>query len=263
MNDRYGDLSGQVFGPWTVDRLGSRVTGKDAVWICICPCGREQSIKQWNLVSGIKRVPHCRLCRKESFLFRDYPSEHNSWKCMRARCYQPKTDGYERYGGRGVTVCDRWRNSFNAFLEDMKPKATPDLTIERLNNSGHYEPGNCVWASPIDQSANREVTIFMTVKGITKPLTAWCRELGLTRFVVWGRLKKGWSHEQALSTSNFNLHELSWNGQSHSIKKWSSITGINYGALKMRVQKGWTTERALTTQVEARFSNKKAAKGKT
>jgi|SRR5215469_3595576 len=81
--------------------------------------------------------------------------ENRAWTAMKQRCYNPKDERYRDYGGRGITVCDRWKHSFKNFLEDMGPKPAPNLSLDRIDNNGNYEPGNCRWATIYEQLSNR------------------------------------------------------------------------------------------------------------
>lgn len=87
--------------------------------------------------------------------------EYGSWQNMIRRCTDPSHLGYERWGGRGITVCDRWFRSFDDFVADMGPKPTPEHSIDRIDNDGNYEPGNCRWATPIEQRSNRRDSDFV------------------------------------------------------------------------------------------------------
>jgi len=121
-----------------------------------------------------------------------------SWRAMVARCYNSGASDYSRYGGRGITVCFRWRISFSAFLGDMgeRPSGT---TLDRINNFADYVPSNCRWATRNEQAANRRTNIMLTHKGKTMCIAEWARELGLERSTIRWRLKKGWSVEKALT----------------------------------------------------------------
>jgi hypothetical protein len=81
--------------------------------------------------------------------------EHKAWQKMKERCYYPKSAGFKYWGGRGITVCDRWRDSFQNFIDDMGPKPSSQHSLDRINNEGHYEPGNCRWATHLEQRHNR------------------------------------------------------------------------------------------------------------
>jgi len=118
---------------------------------------------------------------------------------MQRRCYQKNDPAYKNYGGRGLTVCDRW-NSFAAFLDDMGPKPSPDLTLERVDVDGNYELDNCCWAPRIAQSRNRQRSVYVMLKGRRMLLLDAAALHGLDRKVVYGRLRLGWSLEKALTT---------------------------------------------------------------
>lgn len=120
---------------------------------------------------------------------------------MRRRCYDTKYTEYPRYGARGIAVCDRWRDSFEAFLADMGPRPGRWYSVERKNNNGPYELGNCYWATTEEQANNRRNNTLVTLQGRTQTLARWCRELGIKHHTVMTRMgKRGWSVEKALTT---------------------------------------------------------------
>lgn len=134
-------------------------------------------------------------------------STYHSWVAMVQRCTNPKNKHYSDYGGRGIRICARWKNSFQAFLEDMgeKPIGT---SIERANNSGHYEVGNCYWASPIRQANNKRNNRVIAYRGRKQTLTEWARELGLGVATLAERLEK-WPIQRALTEGPHLTHRVS------------------------------------------------------
>lgn len=162
------DLIGCVFGRLTVIEV-VKVKGQEKRLRCTCECGSEVLALAYNVKNGNTRSCGCmarearsargkavgaelgRMNRKHG---QSTTATYASWRDAKARCYNPNVHSYPHYGGRGIGMCERWRNSFEAFLEDMGQK--PDgLTLERENNDRDYEPGNCVWATRRDQSQNR------------------------------------------------------------------------------------------------------------
>jgi hypothetical protein len=109
------------------------------------------------------------------------------WRAMMNRCYQPSTYGYSRYGGRGIRICDRWR-TFTAFASDMWPRPSLEHSIDRIDNDGNYEPGNCRWATSEEQSRNKCTNRLIQFNGTTKCVTAWARDAGLRPTTLFGRL---------------------------------------------------------------------------
>jgi hypothetical protein len=125
-------------------------------------------------------------------------STYAVWRSMLSRCTNPNAKDYPRYGGRGITVCDRWR-VFENFLADMGPR--PDgLTLERENGARGYEPGNCKWATPTAQARNRSSNVLVTHGGHTATVAEWAERTGLERKTLEYRLRAGWPAERALST---------------------------------------------------------------
>lgn len=126
--------------------------------------------------------------------------EYRTWTAMKYRCSNPRCKMWPDYGGRGIKVCDRWSASFEAFLADMGPR--PDgHSLDRIDNDGNYEPGNCRWASKREQAANRRSTVLVDHAGQSIPLKEACRQIGIrSRYaVIHSRMKRGESFEQAIS----------------------------------------------------------------
>ncbi len=122
---------------------------------------------------------------------------YENWVSMRKRCLTPGFTGYERYGGKGITVCERW-SDFENFLADMGPRPSRKHSIDRFpDKNGNYEPSNCRWATSIEQGRNRVNNRLLAYKGETLPFSEWVVRLNLSRSQVYFRLKKGWTIERA------------------------------------------------------------------
>jgi len=137
-----------------------------------------------------------------------HSGEYIAWCAMRRRCCDPRNKDYKYYGARGVSVCARWSVSFTAFLEDMGARPT-GMSIDRIDNDGNYEPGNCRWATALQQSRNRRkysidskshrCAKIVVVDGISNTIAEWSRETGINEATIGGRLKAGWPPSVAIS----------------------------------------------------------------
>lgn len=192
-------LEGKKFGELTVlSRAGRK--SRYITWLCRCSCGAEIVVGGNNLRRG--RTTKCKApahkANRPVSLTVEYKSEYQSWTSMRARCLDPKNKKYPIYGGRGITIDPRW-DEFKNFMLDMGRKPDPKFTIERDDVNGNYEPTNCRWISRKDQGRNKRNSVFVTYNGKKILLIDLVEELGLSRNVVYQRLKLGWTLAQAIA----------------------------------------------------------------
>lgn len=200
------DLTGQKIGRLTVVERGPNTGQGRAQWLCRCACGSEKLVKAENLSGGHTKSCGClgneqrrmnansrSLTPKE----RKLSPTKRTWEAMIRRCTDPKMPNFHKYGGRGITVCDRWRHSFSDFIADMGEK--PDgMSLDRVDNQGHYTAENCRWATPEEQSNNRRGNRFITHEGRTLTVAQWSRETGIKHCTILQRLKKGWEVSRVL-----------------------------------------------------------------
>lgn len=229
------------------------MTERGATWVKDEAYRKKRALEANSTQGGLSKTP-----------------TYNSWNAMINRCARPANGRYSSYGGRGVTVCDRWRFSFKAFLADMgeRPHGT---TLDRIDNNGNYEPGNCRWATLIEQQENRSVTKMLTAFGETLSVAEWRRRTGLSQSTLNWRLKKmGLGAEDALSRavkktgrpkrqahlapdaperrlnkSGFVL--LSAFGTENLISDWAKRSGLTAQTIRARLKNGWTSEEAVAT----------------
>lgn len=202
MGDIAIDLSNQTFGNLTVIAREGRIR-TSAAWRCKCTCGEEVVVVGVKLRAGVHKScaknGHRWLPREGTGYVKRYPNEYGSWKSMRKRCYEKSHPHYLRYGGQGIIVHERWKSFLN-FVADMGEKPTPKHTIDRYpNNRGNYEPGNCRWATPSQQSRNMKNNVYVEYEGGRILLMDLVKIFNKPLGVVYGRLKNGWPLGNALT----------------------------------------------------------------
>jgi hypothetical protein len=165
---------------------------------CVCPCGQEFEALLYNVNSGHTTSCGCQNHRHKKHGM-SQAREHHTWTGMKSRCMNPKNPSYANYGGRGIGVCENWRNSFEAFFKDMGP-CPEGHSIDRINVNGNYEPANCRWATSKVQANNTTVNHRLTHNGESKTIAEWGDATGLGRNTIRLRIKYGWSIEEALTT---------------------------------------------------------------
>ena len=190
---RYGLLVG-------VKDVGPNNHGK-RLWLFHCDCGSQKRICAADVKNG--RVVSCGCFNKHNARVRATvhggcgTAEYRSWGLMKDRCGNPKNKHYADYGGRGITVCKRWREDYAAFLSHIGRKPSPDHSIDRIDNDGNYEPDNVRWATPMEQSGNKRNNRWITYNGRTQILADWAREIGINESSLRERLEK-WTLKRAL-----------------------------------------------------------------
>ena len=127
--------------------------------------------------------------------------EYRTWGDMISRCENPSVERYPRYGGRGIKICERWRRSFADFFADVGAAPSPELTLDRIDNNGNYEPGNIRWATRAEQTKNGSRTRWIEFRGERRTICEWADHVGVNRTTLQARLDRcGWSVERALTT---------------------------------------------------------------
>ena len=197
------DITGQRFGRLlVVERAESLPRG--AAWMCKCDCGAYIKVAASKLRNAHTRSCGCLVTDTIGSLNKTYGMSksrlHYIWGNMKSRCYNPNNAHYVDYGGRGITICDVWRNDFTAFVDWAYGSGyAADLSIDRVNNDGNYEPGNCRWATAKEQANNRRSSKLHLFRGEEKSISEWGRIYGQNAHTVLYRIRHGWSLEDALT----------------------------------------------------------------
>ncbi len=188
------DITGMRFRSLVaLERVSTK--SKKAYWKCKCDCGNESFVYLGHLRSGNTKSCGC-LHRKLGG--KSNTRTYKTYKNMMSRCYNNKCSHYKGYGGAGITVCDRWRDSYLNFLEDMGER--PDGTsIDRIDPSGNYIKSNCRWATAKEQCRNRKSNRILKHKGISATVAEWSEITGIGKYTISWRILHGWSIEEALT----------------------------------------------------------------
>lgn len=209
------NMAGLRFGEWTVIETLSLRYRREPFCLCVCSCGTKREVAAHNLKQGASLSCGCigrkKACDRHFIHGLTETSEHHIWKTMIARCENKRSRKYASYGARGIRVCPKWRASFIAFLNDMGRRPTPRHSIDRINNEGNYEPSNCRWATPTEQSCNRRVTIYVEFNGRKAALSEACRETNTKYERMRERIKRGLTFDEAVSRKPYDVQtKLTW-----------------------------------------------------
>lgn len=198
---KYVDWTDQRFGRLTVLKKDESNKELAIKWVCLCDCGNTTIVRRGDLTSG--KTLSCGCIRKEGRHRTHNLSDtrlYRIWVNIKTRCTNEKSPQYKNYGFRGIKICEEWANSFEAFYTwAMENGYDDNLTIDRIDVNGNYEPCNCRWATRKEQSLNRTDNRRLTYKGETKTFAEWSEITGIHRETIKSRLKAGLTIEQALT----------------------------------------------------------------
>lgn len=207
---KFVDLVGQKFGRLVIAQRKENDRSGTVQWLCLCDCGNTKIVRGNDLKRG--DIKSCGCLQKEKITARNIDrSKHGhtknkkisatyySWRTMIQRCTNPSATRYRDYGGRGITVCETWRNSFDNFLRDMGERPSKNQ-IDRIQNDKGYCKENCRWVTPKTNSGNRRDNRMETYVGRTQCRTFWAEEFNINVGTLIWRLDNGWSIKKAIET---------------------------------------------------------------
>lgn len=214
----FNDLSGNIFGRLKVIKwLGRDSTRRHHYYMCQCRCGNNKICAGNLLVNGTIRSCGCLIMEANVLHGEKHSRLYNKWMSMHQRCYDPHTDSYYLYGGKGIKICDEWRSGIgkngihpfiifqnwaydNGYSEAYEEDPTLEVSIDRIDSDGDYSPENCRIADPFIQANNRSFNRLLTYGNYSFPVSIWARILGVNADVLYGRLKRGWSDYETITT---------------------------------------------------------------
>lgn len=192
------DITGQKFNMLTAIRIAERNPLK---WECKCDCGNLCIVRAGNIINGKQKSCGCLSHKGNPIHGQCYTRVYRIYAKIKRRCFVKDDPAYPRYGGRGITMCDEWKDSFENFSEWAYANGYADnLSIDRIDNNGSYTPENCRWSDLYCQANNKRNNVIYCYEGKTQTLPNWCREKNMSYKAVWYRLSKGWPFEKAIST---------------------------------------------------------------
>lgn len=248
--NRLIDISGQRFGSVVAISLSGRCSDGKAKWLFVCDCGAAFNANGSKARSGeIKSCPQCskervRLSRVTHGARRT--PEYRIWTHIKSRCLNTKVPEYKHYGGRGITICERWLPSFENFLADMGKRPSGLHSIDRKDTNGNYEPTNCRWATYSEQANNTRANKKVVINGETKNAAEWALGAGLNSQILYKRSRRGHIGTELIAARKA-IETYSFDGITASIPEWGQRTGIKVATLYWRINtKKWPIERALT-----------------
>ena len=207
---------------------------------CVCECGNIKEIRAINVISGATKSCGCLHGENHG---ETRTRMHRIWGLMKDRCLNENNQNYNDYGGRGIDICNEWKKSYLSFKDwALNNGYSDELTLDRIDFDGNYEPSNCRWVTISEQQNNKRSNIYITHNGETKTLSQWCNIYGANRETIKRRLAKGLTFEQAFDK---NLGKYFYNGEYLSLKAIAKLNNIDPVTFGKRIQNGMTIDEAI------------------
>lgn len=272
---KFKDLSGRVCGHLTVLEWAYSKTYSDNsrvhFWMCRCECGETTVVSRTNLLTksgkGIKSCG-CKLREwQHSTARRIHNKEprpvYGTWAAMINRCQNESGPDWKDYGGRGISVCQEWRQSFIAFRDwSLANGWVPGLEIDRIDVNGNYDPGNCRWTNDTVQARNKRSNLLITIGEETRCLAEWAEIVGIQSRSIQNRISRGWNPVAAVQTplktqrENPGCRNVTIDGETLCVAEWAKRSGIPAPTILMRLNRGWAAERAVSEPINVSKRNR-------
>lgn len=196
------DLTGKRFGKLTVIEIAGKDKRGQIRWRCICDCGNEKTINGGDLTRKNRPGTHSCGCENKSHKHgKKHTRLYRIYQGMKTRCYNTNDPGYLYYGAKGIQICNEWLEDFMRFYKwAITNGYSDDLSIDRINVNGNYEPSNCRWATKKEQNNNKSTNLNIEYNGKIQSVEEWSNETGLSKDSIYKRLSMGWSIEKTLTT---------------------------------------------------------------
>ena len=259
-SNKFKDETGNRYGNLTVlsradDYIWTDSAGhenREVQWYCKCDCGNYTIAKGSQLRSGHTTSCGCNISKASTKHGMHGTRIYRIHQGMKNRCYNPNEDSYKNYGARGITICDEWLGE-NGFINFYNWAIThgyrDDLTINRINNDGNYEPGNCNWATFKEQANNKRTNRVIEYMGESHTCSEWADIVSIPAYDICNRLDLGWSVEDALTIplNSYIIKLTNSVGETHTITEWGEIVGLDRNIIYDRIRSGWSVNDAIYT----------------
>lgn len=258
--DNKVDLTNKKFNRWSALRYVKSDKRNNALWLCVCDCGNEKLVSATRLMQGRSKSCGCLGKEVSSKLLKTHgmtnTPEFRSWCGAKGRCLNKNNQAYHAYGGAGLKMCDDWVNSFQAFLEHIGPMPKDGIrySIDRIDNSVGYVPGNVRWATSKEQMNNRTCNVYHEINGQRLTIAQIADEYGILPSVL-GRRSKTLPIEEAVKPIQLSLKsKYKYNGQILTLRDWIQIFNLDYYSVCNRLFLGWKFKEAIQPIEEMKLS---------